>query len=353
MEAEWEQAAKTVAGIGSPGHQQNQIDHCCGIFVDENDNILIAARNNHRIMEWKPGARSGQVIAGGNGPGKDSYQLNQPTDVITDADGKHILICDSKNNRIVRWPRRDGQKADMTIKNISGTALVMDKNGFLYVSDIVNDRVVRYRRTEHGFEANGTVIAGGNKEGSNCDQFSSPVNVFIGPSQSLYVSDKGNHRVMKWMDRTKGVIVAGGHQETKSDTELNAPCGLFVDSSDNVYVTDYQRSCVMRFRPKLKGTIIAGGKDCGNKENQLNHPLGLAIDRNGNLYVSDYGNHRVQRFSIKKPQPSPTPYSNSNMKRRIAGSGTSEKLDMCNMNLTYQHMEIIARDELFKDKVIT
>ena len=51
-------------------------------------------RSNHRIVEWKWGATSGQVVAGGNGEGSGNHQLSNPQDVIIDKERDSLIICD-------------------------------------------------------------------------------------------------------------------------------------------------------------------------------------------------------------------------------------------------------------------
>ena len=69
----------TVARSHGSGRQQNQLNQCSGLYVDEDGNVLIADSANHRIVEWKPGATSDQVIAGRKGEGSRMHQLNRPT----------------------------------------------------------------------------------------------------------------------------------------------------------------------------------------------------------------------------------------------------------------------------------
>jgi hypothetical protein len=57
-------------------------------------------------VEWKYGTTSGQVVAGRNDEENGNNQLYYPTDVVVDKKGNNLIICDSGNTRIVRWPRR-------------------------------------------------------------------------------------------------------------------------------------------------------------------------------------------------------------------------------------------------------
>ncbi|CAF4313720.1 unnamed protein product, partial [Rotaria magnacalcarata] len=62
----WKQNGLTVAGGNGQGNGINQLSNPCGLYVDDDQTVYVADRDNHRIVEWKSGATSGQVVAGGN-----------------------------------------------------------------------------------------------------------------------------------------------------------------------------------------------------------------------------------------------------------------------------------------------
>ncbi|CAF3413445.1 unnamed protein product, partial [Rotaria socialis] len=120
--------------------------------------------------------------------------------------------------------------------------------------------------------------------------------------QNVYVSDRDNHRVMKWNKGAKeGIVVAGGQGNGSALTQLYYPNGIFVDALGTLYVADSWNYRVMRWiqGDKTQGAVIVGGNGSGAGANQFNGPVGLSFDRHGNLYVVDWGNYRVQRFSIE------------------------------------------------------
>jgi sugar lactone lactonase YvrE len=247
-------------------------------------------------VEWKRGATSGQVVAGGKGGGSGAHQLSLPRDVIVDNERDSIMICDYLNKRVVRWPRRNGTSGETIISKIDCVGLTMDENGSLYVTDDAKHEVRRYRRGE----SQGTVVAGGNGNGTRLDQLSSLQYVFVDRDHSVYVSDSGNYRVMKWAEGAKqGIIVAGGQGPGNGLTQLTYPSGLVVDRLGTVYVADRENHRIMRWvKGATQGSVIIGGNGGGGQSNQLNAPVGLSFDQHGNLYAVDYGNNRVQKFNI-------------------------------------------------------
>ncbi|CAF3818286.1 unnamed protein product [Rotaria sp. Silwood1] len=297
LNARWQQNGITVAGGNRQGNGINQLSGAHGLYVDDDQTIYVAEWSNHRIMEWTRGATSGQVVAGGNGQGSGDHQFDDPHDVIIDNERDSLIICDTSNERVVRWPRRNGTSGDTIISNIACVGLTMDENGSLYVTDVESDGVRRYRKEE----SQGTVVAGGNGSGNRLDQLSYPRYVFVDRDHSVYVSDWNNHRVMKWMEGAKqGIVVAGGQGQGNGLTQLSSPQGVVVDQLGTVYVADWGNDRIMRW-PKgaTQGSVIVGGNGSGEQSNQLNEPIGLSFDRHGNLYVVEYGNHRVQKFELQ------------------------------------------------------
>ncbi|CAF2058633.1 unnamed protein product, partial [Rotaria magnacalcarata] len=193
--ARWKQNGLTVAGGNGLGNGINQLSNPWGLYVDDDQTVYVADPSNHRIVECKSGATSGQVVAGGNEKGSGAHQLSYPYDVIVDKERDSLIISDHSNRRVVRWPRRNGTSGEMIISNIHCWGLTMDENGSLYVVDFGKAEVRRYKKEE----SQGTVVAGGNGSGNRFDQLLHPVYVFVDRDHSVYVSECGNHRVMKWI----------------------------------------------------------------------------------------------------------------------------------------------------------
>ncbi|CAF0998837.1 unnamed protein product [Adineta steineri] len=288
----WRQNAITVAGGNGYGEKLNQLSSPTGIFVDENKNILIADYDNHRIVEWKYNAKEGQTIAGGSGRGNRMNQLTSPTDVIIDQQNHSIIIADYANRRVIQWLN---QKQQILIDDIDCRGLAIDKHRFLYVFGWKKNAVRRWKMGEYNNE--GILVAGGNGKGNELNQLNSPGFLFVDEEQSVYVSDRYNHRVMKWRkDSKEGTIVAGGNSVGRNLNQLSHPLGVIVDDLGRIYVVDAGNHRVMRWcEGKEEGEIIVDGN---GDENRLNAPVALCFDDEGNLYVGDWENHRIEKFEI-------------------------------------------------------
>ncbi|CAF4439831.1 unnamed protein product, partial [Rotaria magnacalcarata] len=67
-------------------------------FQNDNQADII----NDRVVMWPAGAREGPIVAGGNGQGNGTHQLQEPHAVLVDYMGT-VYVADIFNSRIVRW----------------------------------------------------------------------------------------------------------------------------------------------------------------------------------------------------------------------------------------------------------
>ncbi|CAF1208143.1 unnamed protein product [Adineta steineri] len=286
INTKWTQHGITIAGGNGQGNQLNQLDGPEGIYVDDDhQTIYIADWGNHRIVEWKYGAKNGQVVAGGNGNGNGSDQLSFPTNVIVDKKNDSLIICDKGNRRVVRWSCQNGRNGETIISDIDCWGLTMDNNGDFYVTDYWKSEVRRWKQGD----TEGTIVAGGNGQGNHLNQLHHPTYIFVDEHHSVYVSDITNHRVIKWMKGAKeGIVVAGRKGRGNGLTQLSFPRGVIVNHLGNVYVTDYGNHRIMRWcKRSCEGSIVVGGNGEGKQLNQFYRPTGLSFDVQGSLYVVD------------------------------------------------------------------
>ena len=191
--ARWSQNGVTVAGGNRECNAVNQLNRPCGLDIDDdNQSIVIADCENHRIVEWKIDASNGKVIAGGQGRGNRLDQLNYPTDVLIDKETNSLFIADRRNRGVVRWSRCQGTtEGEVSVDNIDCYGLAIDHQRYLYVSDDVKNEVRRYRIGDK----NGIVVAGRNGQGNQYNQLNCPTYLFVDEEQAVYVRVRVRVRV--------------------------------------------------------------------------------------------------------------------------------------------------------------
>ena len=147
-----------VAGIMAVvGSDSTHLQRPYGLFLDKNNSLLyIADAMNNRIQKFVLGNLTGVTVAGGNGQGTASNQLNFPSAIyVSQLDGSYY-ICDYHNNRIQKWAMNAayGITIGGSSTGVSGSTLYLfngpydiwvDPNEtYMLVSDCNNCRVQKY-----------------------------------------------------------------------------------------------------------------------------------------------------------------------------------------------------------------
>ena len=278
-----------------------------GIHVDSNGNVYVADLNNSRVVKWSLGAYEGVLVAGGNGHGGNLNQLNNLHDVYVDSN-LNIYIADSGNHRIIRWSHGATQGVVVAGGNGYGGdnnqlanpfgIWVDEANGYMYIADSDNHRIVKW---EIG-ATEGTVVAGGNGNGSDLDKLWYPKNVELNSDGDLIIADNENHRILKWViGETEGTVIAGVTRDAWSGlNNISNPSHFAYDSKGNLYVPDFYKHVIKKFKPGNLEPEIFFGKlnQSGNSLERLDYPYSIHIDENDNVFISDRRNHRVLKKSL-------------------------------------------------------
>lgn len=142
-----------------------------------------------------------------------------------------------------------------------------------------------------------------------------PFGVEIGPNGALYVTEVGNHRVMR-VDLKTGQLktVAGcgrkgysGDGGLATEAELNEPYEVRFDEAGNMYFVEMQNHLIRKVDAKTGIiTTIAGigqkgfaGDGGPATKAKFSSPHSIALDHRGGLYVADIGNHRIRRVGLQ------------------------------------------------------
>jgi sugar lactone lactonase YvrE len=303
-EFNWNTNGITVAGGNGAGSNTNQLNFPYSVIVDENNNLYITDTQNHRIQKWSSGATEGVTVAGGNGAGTNDNQLNTPTCVWID-DNQNIYVMDSFNNRIQKWDV--GASAGITVAGGNGEGAALNqfnkpggfyfRNNAFYIVDAGNNRIIKWILGE----TSGTKVAAGTY-GSAADQLANPTvngTIYVDANENIYVTDYINNRVQKFeVGNANAITVAGGNGSGTDPNQLKAPNGIFMLPNGRMIISEYTgRRINMWVEGETQGTIVAGGNGNGSAANQFRSPRGNYISANGDLYVTDMANHRIQKFS--------------------------------------------------------
>ncbi len=236
----------TVAGVGLAGSAPTRLNTPRDVFVDSSQNIYVADSGNQRIQFFLNGSttgitvssswsgigslygvqvvsgsiyacdytqsavwNNGSAVAGHNGPGFASNQLNQPQGFAVDtivAPGT-VYVANSQQQTIVQWAV--GATAGTIVGGVSGTsgststlmnfplALKLDNFTNMFVVDNNNHRIQLFCRYPT-VNLTARTIAGTGSLGTTSQTLQYPAGIALDASLNLYVSDTSNHRIQKF-----------------------------------------------------------------------------------------------------------------------------------------------------------
>ncbi|CAF3749214.1 unnamed protein product [Adineta steineri] len=289
----WKLNFSIVAGGNGGGNDLNQVTTARGIYIDDDkQTIYITQYNSDRIVGWKFGEESGEIVAGGNGHGDEINQLHNPSDVTVDKKNDLLIICDQGNERVVQWSRQKQIDPRIIIAEIKCNGVTIDNNGDIYISEGETHSVIRFKQGE----AEVTTVAGGNGYGYEPNQLNNPAYIFVDEQYSIYVSDHEYGRVTKWIKNAKeGIIVAKEQIPDGNIPPSFYSSGMAVDHFGNVYVSEpIQRRIVRWSEGSKEGYVVMNGGNYEHPPILFDTPAAISLDREGNLILKASVNARIK-----------------------------------------------------------
>jgi uncharacterized protein (TIGR03437 family) len=362
--------------LGQPDFKQNGVNRIQGmemhlpaaVALDTRAGSLhlyVADSRNNRVLAWRD-ARSFQageaaeLILGQpsrqhsspNGIGTKGFSA--PIAMAVDPRNGNLYVADLNGNRVLRFaspfanPTRAEPDAvygqpNFTSRNANPSgvtstsmreprALAFDAAGNLWVADTGNHRVLRFNAAVlESVNPEADIVlgqkdfnsGGANRTGSGvtASGFDTPAGLAVDPMGSLYVSDTGNARVLKFaapVGAVGAIAVYGqanftsrGAPPQATSSTLAGPAGLAVDGAGKLYVAVPGDHRIMIYAPYSASgsaaTEVLGqlnftstGPNAGvspqASASSLFGAIDVKVDAEGNAYVADAGNNRVLCF---------------------------------------------------------
>ena len=183
------------------------------------------------------------------------------------------------------------------------TSLVCDRNGNLYISDRLNNRVRR-------IDTSGIIntVAGGGLSGfgdggaATAAELYFPSGIALDTIGNLFVADWGNNRIRKINNAGIITTIAGtnysgfsGDGGAATAAELKNPRGVAIDKNGNIFIADSDNGRIRKINTSGIISTVGGATGAYLYEDgaaatdvEIGIPFLICVDRIGNIYFSDY-----------------------------------------------------------------
>ncbi len=234
-----------INSFGCKGNNPGEFHYPKGVALDVENNIYVADSWNHRVQkfDW---AGNHLLSVGSCGEGKG--QLNEPWDVFI-TPNTDILIVERYNHRVQifspegksrGWIGGRGTVLEEQLACIYETPKILftapafefptsiasDSHGNYFISDSGNHRILK-------FDARWNLLLALGERGKNPGQFEYPLSVSVGPNDLLYVSDLNNDRIQVFTSTGQALYEL---KEAGNSLPLTAPSLTALAPDGTLYV---------------------------------------------------------------------------------------------------------------------
>jgi sugar lactone lactonase YvrE len=212
------------------------------------------------------------------------------------------------------------------VGSIAVTGVCVDNSGNMYLTDAINNVIIKITESGKISRIAGTGVAGGNTDqtvacidnsGNYVAQFSYPTGLTCDKNGDLYIVDSGNNQIRK-ISNNKVSLVAGSPTYAAGSADgvgnaatFNRPQGIDIDYSGILYVADTENHSIRKIVGGNVMTLAGLSGTPGNRpiwadmtdqygmagnNSRFRRPHGIAVNTNGYIFVSDTENHCIKRI---------------------------------------------------------
>lgn len=207
-------------------------------------------------------------------------------------DGDRLFVSDGKLRRVLVFDANHKVQGVVDEGMQDPVGLAIDtENRLLYVVDTQQDQVLVYDADSYKLLRRiGT--GGKNHFLTSPGDFGAPSNVALDKDGNVYVSDTMNNRVEIFDADGNFISLFGKHGDGPG--YLARPKGIAVDGDGHIWVVDQMQDRVQVFN--REGQLLTYFGEHGNYPGQFASAAGIAIDKQNRVFVTDQYPGRLQMF---------------------------------------------------------
>ena len=242
-----------------------------------------------RIYDIATGAMTGEIVL----PPLGGDAVRRPADVIVLNDGS-VYIMDRAAMRVEMFDSQGGYTGGVHFERGTQpgqlthlTALAIDVNGNIYISD-------RYSYSVTKFSPTGEFLWRIGEKGKGPGRFDQHLGIaYSSRDDTVWVAGYHNHDIQQFNAEGTPIQQWVGFESGPGDFAYAEGVAA---STDRIYVADRYNQRIQVFDKNSGQHLFSFGQRGDDPEsNDLEFPRGLAIDRENNIYVAEY--RRVKKFT--------------------------------------------------------
>jgi DNA-binding beta-propeller fold protein YncE len=214
-----------------------------GLAIDDGDRLFVSDGKMHRVLVFNPKHELETQIAEG---------LVDPVGLAIDNENRFLYVADTQQDQVIVYDadslkllRRIGTAGKTHTLTEPGDfaapqGVAVDKEGNLYVTDTLNDRV-------EIFDADGQFISTFGKNGDGPGYFARPKGIAIDVDGHIWVADQ-MHDTLQVFNREGQLLtyIGAGHGELPG--QFKSLVGVAIDKQNHVFTTQQEPGLVQEFR---------------------------------------------------------------------------------------------------------
>jgi len=276
-----------VTGETRPQKPRFQLVLPYGLAVDSKGRLYVADSKVLAVFIFDTQTKDVELIKNGT-----HARFGWITGLAID-DTDRLFVADTKMRRVLVFDPEHRVEGSISEGMVSPGGMAIDtENRFLYVPDAEQDQVLVYdadppykllRRIGTGGKGHTLTTPG---------DFAMPTNVAVDRDGNLYVSDTLNDRVEVF--DAEGNFIRTFGKPGDGPGYFARPKGIAIDGDGHVWVADGMQNRVQVFTPE--GRLLIWMGEAGTLPGQFSALAGLTIDKKNRVFTSEQYPGRVQMF---------------------------------------------------------
>ncbi|HEY3627423.1 MAG TPA: 6-bladed beta-propeller [Terracidiphilus sp.] len=214
-----------------------------GLAIDDDDRLFVSDGKMHRVLIFNPKhAVEGQINEGLVDPVGLAIDSTNRFLYVVDTQQDQVIVYDADTLKLLRRIGTGGKNHFLTSPGDFGApqCAAVDKDGNLYVTDTLNNRV-------EIFDAEGKFISQFGKAGDGPGYFARPKGVAVDGDGHIWVADSVQDRLQVF-NREGRLLTYIGQQHSELPGQFKALVGVAIDKNNWVFTTEQEPGRLQVFR---------------------------------------------------------------------------------------------------------